>query len=394
MCSSRLAIGEAPACVQACPHQAIAIRTVDVRQIFEDAEAAIFLPAAPDSQITLPTTTYKTKKPFPRNLLPADYFRVDTQHTHWPLVVMLVLTQLSVGAFIVGLLLDALLEARLVAALRPLLAANALGFGLLALSASVFHLGRPMYAFRAVLGLRHSWLSREIVAFGLFAALASAYAAAIFLAVFTPGVGSEVLSSSPQRWLQWLGIGVAASGAFAVFCSIMIYVFTQRECWSFTRVSVRFLLTAALLGVAVVWLSILGLTLVRPSPELSELIQRYGTSLCSAMIVFASAKLIWEFAILRHLIFRRMTSLKRSALLMINELSNYTLARFAAGILGGLVMPGLLLASLTSAEGSGNVPKFAVITSMLFAACLIGEMLERALFFTACAAPRMPGAIR
>jgi hypothetical protein len=57
-------------------------------------------------------------------------------------------------------------------------------------------------------------------------------------------------------------------------------------------------------------------------------------------------------------------------------------------------MPGLLLASLTSAEGSGNVPKFAVITSMLFAACLIGEMLERALFFTACAAPRMPGAIR
>ncbi len=62
-----------------------------------------------------------------------------------------------------------------VAALRPLLAANALGFGLLALVASVFHLGRPLYAFRAVLGLRHSWLSREIVAFGLFAGLATAY---------------------------------------------------------------------------------------------------------------------------------------------------------------------------------------------------------------------------
>ncbi len=77
MCSGRLAIGEAPACVQACPHQAIAIKTVDILQIIEDTEAADFLPAAPDPHITLPTTTYKTTQPFPRNLLPADYFRVD-----------------------------------------------------------------------------------------------------------------------------------------------------------------------------------------------------------------------------------------------------------------------------------------------------------------------------
>ena len=102
MCSSRLAVGEAPACVQACPHQAIAIRVVNVEQVIEDAEAAVFLPAAPDPQITLPTTTYKTQRPFPRNLLPADYFRVSPQHAHWPLVVMLVLTQLSVGAFAGG----------------------------------------------------------------------------------------------------------------------------------------------------------------------------------------------------------------------------------------------------------------------------------------------------
>ncbi len=83
MCSGRLAVGEAPACVQACPHQAIAIKTVDILRIVEDTEAAVFLPTAPDPHITLPTTTYKTKQPFPRNLLPADYFRVDKQHTHW-----------------------------------------------------------------------------------------------------------------------------------------------------------------------------------------------------------------------------------------------------------------------------------------------------------------------
>ena len=37
------------------------------------------------------------------------------------------------------------------------------------------------YAWRAVLGLRHSWLSREIVAFGAFAGLAVAYAGAVGL---------------------------------------------------------------------------------------------------------------------------------------------------------------------------------------------------------------------
>jgi formate dehydrogenase iron-sulfur subunit len=401
MCSSRLAVGEAPACVQACPHQAISIKAVDVRQVIEDAEAANFLPAAPDPHITFPTTTYKTRRSFPRNLLPADYFRVDKQHTHWPLVVMLVLTQLSVGAFVVGLILDSVLEKPLAAAIRPLLAANALGFGLLALSASVFHLGRPFYAFRAVLGLRHSWLSREIVAFGLFAGLASVYAGAIFLASTnesaqhddfdtTAGVVLRTLTSS----IRWLGWSVAATGGIAVFCSIMIYVFTQRECWSFVRVTLRFALTAALLGVAVVWLTILGLTVANPSVALKELVSRHGALLGGLLMLLSALKLSWEATIFRHLLLARMTPLKRSALLMVRDLSNITLARFAVGFLGGLVMPAFLLVSLTSTPNADNLPQFVVITGMLFVACLVGELLERALFFTACAAPRMPGGIR
>ena len=67
MCSDRLAHGEAPACVQACPHEAIAIRIVSISQVVEDSEANVFLPAAPDPQITLPTTTYKSKRVFPRD---------------------------------------------------------------------------------------------------------------------------------------------------------------------------------------------------------------------------------------------------------------------------------------------------------------------------------------
>jgi formate dehydrogenase iron-sulfur subunit len=56
-------------------------------------------------------------------------------------------------------------------------------------------------------------------------------------------------------------------------------------------------------------------------------------------------------------------------------------------------MPALLLTELPTFSAS-SIVQFSVMTSMLFAACLAGELVERYLFFTACAAPRMPGAIR
>ncbi len=391
MCSARLAVGEAPACVQACPHEAIAIRLVDQQQIVEDAEAAVFLPAAPDPQITLPTTNYKTRRPFPRNLLPADYFRTAAQHAHAPLVVMLVLTQLSVGAFAAGLVFERLVGATTDSLLGPLHATSALVFGLLALAASTLHLGRPQYAFRAVLGLRHSWLSREIVAFGAFAGLACAYAGVRALAHLA---GSGAGQGAPRpAWIEGLGWSVAAAGALGVFCSAMIYVFTRRECWSFARVMARFTLTAALLGVAALWLSILMATVAEESPELAALVRTHGPRLCRALMAVAAIKLAWEAAIFRHLLSSRMTPLRRSAMLLSRELSTPTLARFALGLQGGVVMPALLLTKLPTFSETSSV-EFVVTTSLVFAACLAGELVERYLFFTACAAPRMPGALR
>jgi Fe-S-cluster-containing dehydrogenase component/DMSO reductase anchor subunit len=392
MCSSRLEIGEPPACVQACPHEAISIRVVDQRQVLDDAEASVFLPAAPDPQITLPTTIYKTRQVFPRNLLPADYFRVNSLHSHLPLVMMLVLTQLSVGAFFVGLILEQSLNKLLLQSLYPLHAASALGFGLLALAASLFHLGRPHLAFRAFLGLRHSWLSREIVAFGAFAALASLYAGAVYLS--PTSTATTVDGNQPTPWTRWLGWSVAATGILAVFCSTMIYVFTQRECWSFIRVGGRFLLTSALLGVAAVWLSILASTLAAPSAPLFSLVHECGPILCRTLVAISLTKLAWEASIFRHLWLRRMTPLKRSAMLMAADLSNAVLARFALGLLGGAILPAILAGEASSLSGGTGLVQFVTVTGLLFAGCLAGELLERFLFFSACAAPGMPGGIR
>lgn len=385
MCSTRLEAGEAPACVQACPHEAIRIQVVDVAQVAEDAEAALFLPAAPDPQITLPTTSYRTRRSFPRNMLPADYYDVHPQHPHWPLIVMLVLTQLSVGSFIGSLLLKAWLPESLWRSLEPVHASGALAFGLLALGASVLHLGRPRYAFRGILGFKHSWLSREILAFGVFAGLGAAYFAAVHAGRWGLPLPASVRPA--------LAVAVAVAGAAGVFCSVMIYAFTQRELWSFLRTMVRFGLTTALLGAVATWLSLLLLSLFFPSGQSAAVFQQVGPNCARAVMAIASLKLAWEASLFWHLRSPRMTSLRRSALLMKRRLADVAIARFFAGALGGLLMPAFLLAQ-NIAGSSETTPTFLVMVCVLVGATALGELLERYLFFAAVAAPRMPGAIQ
>jgi formate dehydrogenase iron-sulfur subunit len=147
MCSSRLAVGEAPACVQACPNEAIRITIVDKKQITaERRQKNSFLPSAPESDYTLPTTRYFSAKKLPANMRPADFYKIKPEHSHLPLVVMLVLTQLSVGAFSFALALRLLFPAPLIRAVTPFHSVVALLLGLLALGASTMHLGRPLYA--------------------------------------------------------------------------------------------------------------------------------------------------------------------------------------------------------------------------------------------------------
>ena len=417
MCSDRLADGEAPACVQSCPNGAIAICAVDVEQVVEESETHLFVPGAPEPALTLPTTAYRTEKVLPRNMVPADYHTVRPEQAHWPLILMLALTQLSVGAFLVERLLELLVPGALTASIRPVHSASALVFGLLALGVSVLHLGRPRYAYRAVLGLRHSWLSREILAFGIFAALAVVYAAwswaasadwpGVSAAGNGSGAGDAVLggvgdwsigagagSAVEAGFGWWLGWAVALSGAAGVLCSVMVYDYTKRDFWNGPATAGRFFLTTAVLGLAAAWLPLLIVAAGSDAALAGAAVDRYGALLCRGLIAAMAAKLLFEAALFRHLASRSVTSLKRTAWLMTGALSNVTMARFAAGLLGGLAMPGLLLLSRVPAPpGQGQDLVFFVLVGMLFAACLAGELLERYLFFAAVASPRMPGTL-
>lgn len=378
MCSSRLAVGEAPACAQACPHEAISIRVVSAQQVIDDCDVGQFLPGAPDPHLTLPTTNFKTTRVLPRNAQPADFHQTSPQHPHWPLIVMLVLTQLSVGAFAAGWLTSAIFGENLLNVVEGGHAIVALSLGLLALSASLFHLGRPQYAFRALIGLRHSWLSREILAFSVFAGLATVYAVSLWM---TPSIS--------DRFMRWLEFGVVVSGLVAVICSMMIYVSTRREFWSIGNTGSRFLMTTALLGVTTLWVSI---SVARQSggsiPSENGIDLR--NSLCAAIIAISSVKMVYEAALFRWLWSPSNSSWKRSAALHVGPLSEMTIARFGCGILGGIILP---LISWNQTAEAELLPRACVIIATAVA-LIAGELLERYLFFAAVAAPRMPGAIR
>lgn len=386
MCHDRLAVGEAPACVQSCPNRAISIRTVNKDEVCQESTHNRFLPGTPDATITKPTTRYKSSKDLSASLKPADYYSAKIQHSHMPLVMMLVLTQLSVGAFLIGQLLvtGPWQDTVMLQGVRPVYTIVGFLVGFVGMHAAVFHLGRPQYAFRAFLGLRTSWLSREIFAFGGFAGCAFAYAAALWLAKDRP------MLLPLANGLGWLTV---AAGIGGVLCSVMIYVKTRRPFWSFPRTAGKFLLTSVMLGAPVALVVSLSACYFNDALEPHAIMRRYGQSLCVLTIIATVAKLALESSVFLYLKQQDHTPMKRTAMLLSGELSMTTLLRYFFGVLGGVVLPLALLSSQASSAGAeGFDPLFLLIVVSLITLLLtLGEMVERFLFFAAVVAPPMPG---
>ena len=345
MCHQRLAEGEAPACVQACPTEAI--RIVKVSRSTSQASKKDEVPpgvdlldhrlrtphsALPSPTITLPTTRY-TGREIPRTARAADRDQLTPQHAHWPLVFMLVLTQAGIG----------LLGGSTFHSPTPFTLLGAILFNL-GMAAATLHLGQPLKAWRFFLGLRTSWLSREILAFSLFAPLPLVLVAAPYLPDFP--FKENLLPAA--RYLA------LPAGALAIFTSVMIYHDTRRSLWRLPLTSCRFYgTTAAFFLLALSF----DHTWARPAFALILL----AKALPELFLLFAS---------------RRPTDWTpdlHSARLMLGPLKHVTLGRF---LLGGIAVALLPLS-----------PWF--VLPFLLAT----EILERRLFFQAVQAPKMPGGI-
>ncbi|HUP84411.1 MAG TPA: DmsC/YnfH family molybdoenzyme membrane anchor subunit [Acidimicrobiales bacterium] len=363
MCRGRLEVGEAPACVQSCPSSAIRITIVDksaVAAATSVADAAL-VPGAPPSALTAPTTTYRTTRAWPEDVRAADHFSLRPSHPHPPLAAMLVLSQLAVGAVAVDVGARALGAPSASAASHAVMAASV---AVVALVASTLHLGRPRYAFRAVLGISHSWLSREVVAFAGFGSLAPAYA-----------VGAVKAPTSAMT-LAMGGLALLF-GIAGVACSVMLYAVTGRAWWQARRSSVTF----AMSGVATGALATMATSgVVSPAAP--------SGAIGATVILVMSAKLAREGAVLRHLPVGVGSELQRSALLLRRDLWGQFQLRCLLGGLGGIAIPAVVLASRDRSIASAT----ATVAALLL--LVGGELLERHLFFRVAVAPRMPGELR
>ena len=247
MCHGRLTDGLEPACVNACPEGAIEIEIVDMlawRSDYALAES----PGMPAAGHTISTTRITLPPDTAAKLERVDAGRIAPEHAHLSLVFMTTLMQAVTGSLLVALFFHAA---------QPLLLVALLGITAVALNISVFHLGRPAYAWRALKMWRRSWLSREVLLFGLFFAALAGFAVASCLNA-APAIWLSRLHLTRIGWLQHLpaatlalftlGIIAAALGIAGIIASSFIYLVPARPSWNMVHTPIDFLLSAALIG--------------------------------------------------------------------------------------------------------------------------------------------------
>jgi len=388
MCSSRLAVNEAPACVQACPNTAIRIKLVDVDEMKKRAAQGEFLPGAPKPDYTIPTTTYKTNRPEIKALIAADQFKLEPDHGHTPLVLMLVIMQLAVGAFLGEAALGILAPGPLTDALRPYSTLAAFATIALGLVTAQFHLGRPLFAFRAFLGLRTSWLSREIIAFGGFAKCGAAYALTFWLdeiATLVPAF-SVVLPYVPLAQ-KVLGVAAIASGLVATFSSVMVYVDTRRPLWTMRFTFPKFFGTALILGTASIPLQLLIAAKLSGLASPTDVMILFAERAMGVLSAVGLAKVLFELSLLKHESDAEMTPYRKAAMLLSLPLGLLFRLRITLALAGTVVIPLMLALGGRTMEPQNIVG----LSILVFIMALGSELLERHLFFRASVPLKMPG---
>ena len=332
MCVDRLAENLQPACVDACLGHALEFG--EIRQYEQDHPDAVrHIAGFPDPCITKPNIRFQQHRALPatmqrtdaepiryqasRTLSPPDHrhgngstihsdseesmpfhstgakgmstTRQEPGHAFGPanetepwsslhshetsLVAFTLLTQCAVGAFLALWSLPLAAQdtdgagtgGTIQAILVGLTGLLAVGFGI-----STAHLGKPWRCYRSLNNLRYSWVSREILAIGLFFSGLSLFTALTVAGMTGPSV-------------QWgLGSLVGILGLVSILTMSKIYMIPGRPFWNHTHTWVSFYASVFVLGP---YLVAAGLGLFTPIPI---------TFLVSMMAVALTAQLAWH----------------------------------------------------------------------------------------------------
>ena len=360
MCADKLKLGQTPACVQACPSNAIMIEKFDPNvwqeeQMHKEGVA----PHLPDPNITKPTTRYKLPE-FDEDteFKPADAHILKPSHPEWPLVFMTILTQLSLGAFgaltlgyLLGLLIPSLPSpstALFFAAILP---------ALIGLPLSALHLGRPVMAYKAMKNWRTSWLSREAIALGIFA-----FGGVLVSLLRAIGIPSVLLGA--------LMVATLATAIYGIHAQAMIYRIKARPSWDRFATNVQFFLTSYL-GFYLIALLLLWQT---STPAASVLL-----ALVMTMALMQLLTTLYEVIELKGIKSGHPLHypLSRSYTLLTKHFGKALKVRIVTLVLFGIIIPILVLVAIAS--GSDSVA--LALTTLGLICSFVSEMIGRYLFY-------------
>lgn len=374
MCHGRLARGLEPACVAACPEQAIRIEKVNIEDWKRDHSEAD-APHLPESGLTLSTTRITLPEAIPQEMFRANRHRLEPEPPHTSLIFMTVLTQLATGGFLTLWLANS-------KDFLPFGAAGMLAVTGLALLASIFHLGRPLYAYKALRMWKRSWLSREVLLFSLFSFLGGGFAATLLTAYF--------LNISLPWAFRWGGGGVVSFlGMAGVFSSAKIYLVPARPAWNTIRTPLRFFFTGFILGPLFSLVIYSFYLLTHSAGRISSLEGGFVSGLIFVSAVASFLQLLVLFSRFGYVSENKSLELYDSTLLLLRRFRGHFFLRIVVLILGSFIFPALFFYFL----GNGQLTYGLLATSgsIYFLLSLGGELLGRYLFFVTVVPKNIPG---
>ncbi len=283
----------------------------------------------------------------------------------WPLIIFTVFGQIAIGIILMLWWLNRNrdLESNL---FRQGVYVSG-GLLIVALLASLFHLGHPEAAYRALAHLGSSWLSREILLF-LLTFLAWIYlfwqsrqqkssrvhgSVATTITTAQTAVGEQLIEN------RSLGLGITSVlGLLGIVSSAMIYVMPRVPAWNNVGPVLFFLLTTVLLGALCTL--VLGRKLLQTAQKKRLLQASLGCTILSLLV---------------YVIYASMLSISIEGSASLNFLLSSPL--FWVRALLGWFAPLFLLVSMLK---NSQVNKTNLILTVTLLAAL-GEVLGRALFY-------------
>lgn len=362
MCLPRLESGDLPACVDACPTQAIKVEKVDVAAWRVD-HAQADAPNLPLSDITLSTTRIILPENMPIDTFAASDHNLQPQDPHWPLVFTTLLTQLAVGTVATTWLVELLARAAQQSSAHGGITTGAITAffaGAVALIASLFHLGRPAHAYKALRNLRRSWLSREVALFGAFSGASMTYAVSRVVTGSLDHIG-------PSPFLGCLSVLIGSAGLYA---SSRLYMVPARPVWNSRRTIVAFFLTGVAVG-PLVTLAVIDREVLEPT---------WLTLILGIAAAGILGQLLVQLSLLAGLVGKAELEYHGSAHLLVYRFRGLFLARI------GLALAALMFLAVSAML---DAPLALVLAALVTAAT--SELIGRYLFYVTVVSMNMPG---